>query len=242
MKRIILLITFLFSIFGHTSVYAQGVKIPEKLIDSSTIIPVKGRYGIVINQVITYGDFKTSKIKKGWTTTSTFTSNAASVSKSSQKFSFTQFAPGHMEAQVSCLGELSQADIEIIKNLFTIGTDIKNCFTGNIIISDVDAWEFIIVDPDSKPDNGSSSGFIRHGNDELIELFAIIELEGKKIPKFFQGTVYGFEFRLNGETIGTVSLYNKGAVIFRNGISDNLQLVIASLSTALLVKEDLRDQ
>ena len=74
----------------------------------------------------------------------------------------------------------------IIKNLFTIGTDIKNCFTGSIIISESETWEFIIVDPDSKPDNGSSSGFIRHGNDELIELYAIIELEGKKSLKSFK--------------------------------------------------------
>ena len=234
-----------------TTSVAQDVKLPESLKDNSTILPVKGRMGMQINQVITFGDFKTSKIKKGWTkstkvTSSTevlFASKTASVSKASQKFSFTQFGLGNMEAEVACLGELSQADIELIKNIFALGIDFKNCFSGSIeIVTDSTTWEFIILDPDSKPDTEASSGFIRNGNDELIELFAITELEGKKIPKFLQGAVQGYEFRLNGKPIGAVSLYNKGNVIFKDNISDTQKPVIASLSTALLVRTDLNDQ
>ncbi len=67
-------------------------------------------------------------------------------------------------------------------------------------------------------------------------------MKGKRIPKFLQGAVQGFEFRQNGEAIGAVSLYNKGAVIFNDNISDTQKLLIASLSTALLVRTDLNDQ
>ncbi|NQU34578.1 MAG: hypothetical protein HQ521_15215 [Bacteroidetes bacterium] len=251
MKRNLILTLYFMLLVGIISGVSQGVKLPETLKDNSAILPVKGRMGMQINQVITFGDFKTSKIKKGWTkstkVTSTnsvlFASKTASVSKASQKFSFTQFGPDNMEAEVACLGELSQADIELIKNIFAIGIDFKNCFSGSIeIVNDSTTWEFIIIDPDSKPDTDVSSGFIRNGNDELIELYAITELEGKKIPKFLQGAVQGYEFRLNGKPIGAVSLYNKGNVIFYDNISDTHKLVIASLSTALLVRTDLNDQ
>lgn len=237
-------ITTFFFVFliGIISSKAQYVKLPESLKENSEILPVKGRNGIQINQVITFGDFKTSKIKKGWTKTSKFTSSATSVSSSSQKFSFVQNGPNNIAADVACLGELSKIDIEIIKNLFSIGTDFKSCFTGSITISETEIWDFIIIDPEKKPDNGSSSGFIRKENSELIELFASTELEGKKIPKFLQGVVQGYEFRMADEPIGIVSLYNKGDVILKNGLPDNIKLVIASLSTALLVKADLNDQ
>ena len=238
-----LLITLSFVLFvGVLSSRAQDVKLPQNLKDSSKILPVKGRYGKQFNQVITFGDYTTSKIKKGWTKTSSFTFGAKSVSKSSQKFSFTQFGPNSAEAEVTCLGELSKADIEIIKNLFAVGMDFKNCFTGSIqLVNDSVPWEFIILDPDSKPDTESSKGFVRKGNEPMIELFGITELEGKKIPKMLQ-TLIGWEYRLNGESIGVVSLYNKGTVVLKEGISEEFKIVIASLSTALLVRTDLTDQ
>jgi len=220
---------------------AQDVKLPEALKNNVEILPVKGRWGKQFNQVITFGDFSTSKIKKGWTKTSTFTSGAKSVSKASQKFSFTQYDPNQAEAEVACLGELSKADIEIIKNLLSVGMDFKNCFTGSIeLVADSSLWEFIILDPDAVPESASSKGFIRKGNEELIELFGITELEGKKIPKLLQ-TLQGWEFRLNGQPIGVVSLYNKGTVVLKNDVSDELKLVMASLSTALLVRVDLSE-
>jgi hypothetical protein len=240
-KHLLIFVCFVLFIGVYTS-GAQDVKLPMSLKDSAEILPVKGRYGKQFNQVITFGDYSTSKIKKGWTKTSSFNSGAKSMSKSSQKFSFTQHGKNNTEAEVSCLGELSKADIEIIKNLFVVGMDFKNCFTGSIQfpVDSVD-WEFIILDPDDVPDTESSKGFIRKGNEEIIELFGITELEGKKIPKLFQ-TLIGWEFRLNGQPIGVVSLYNKGAVVLKSDISNEHKLVIASMSTALLVRSDLSDQ
>lgn len=222
---------------------AQDIKLPEALKSNSVVYPVKGRQGVVINQVISFGDFTTSKIKKGWTKTSRITSGVKSASKSSQKFSFTQIDPEKEQAEVSCLGQLSQAEIEIVRNLLALSYEFKNCFTGSVeVVADSTTWEFIIIEPDSKPETGGSSGFIRNGNKELIELFAITALEGKKIPGFLQGVVQGFEFRLDGQPIGAVSLYNKGNVVFSESASAPLKLVMASLSTALLVRSNLNEQ
>ena len=222
---------------------AQDVKLPDALKTNALVYPVKGRQGMQLNQVISFGDFTTSKIKKGWTKTSGFTSGMKSVSKSSQKFSFTQFAPDKSQAEVACLGELSKAELEVIRNLFSVGVDFKNCFTGSISIeTDSLAWEFVIIDPDSKPENAVSSGFVRHGNVELIELYAITELERKKIPGFLQGVVQGFVFRIDEQPVGAVSLYNKGTVVFSESASAEQKLVMSALSTALLVRANLNDQ
>lgn len=112
-KHLLIFVCFVLFIGVYTS-GAQDVKLPMSLKDSAEILPVKGRYGKQFNQVITFGDYSTSKIKKGWTKTSSFNSGAKSMSKSSQKFSFTQYGKNNTEAEVSCLGELSKADIEII--------------------------------------------------------------------------------------------------------------------------------
>jgi len=98
----------------------------------------------------------------------------------------------------------------------------------------------------NNPDQGSpknlTMGEAKNDKGEVITIKGILQVEGQNIPKIFQGDVYGYEFVYNGQTIGAVSTINAGAVWIKNGISDDQKLLIAGMSTSLLVRDDLEEQ
>ncbi len=237
------------AVFLGVNLNAQEIKIPASLKDNSEVYNVKGRYGIQINQEISFGSFHTSKIKKGWTKATTvsgsggfFLPNSTEYKNASQKFNFEQYYGEKLLAKVNCTGKLSTISYEVVKDFFAIGTDFKNVFTG-IIIPDNDsiAWNLIVNNPDQMADSESGqSGAIIKKNETAILIYGVSELEGKKIPKLLQ-TLIGFLFVKDGEPIGAVSLYNKGVVTIGKDIDNELKLVIAAASTSLLVRERLDD-
>jgi len=162
---------------------AQDIKLPEALKSNSVVYPVKGRQGIVINQVISFGDFTTSKIKKGWTKTSRITSGVTSASKSSQKFSFTQIGSEKEQAEVSCLGQLSQAEIEIVRNLLALSYEFKNCFTGSVeVVADSTTWEFIIIEPTANLRPVDLPGLSETGTKNSSNFSPLRHWKAKKFP------------------------------------------------------------
>ncbi len=51
---------------------------------------------------------------------------------------------------------------------------------------------------------------------------------------------YGFEFVQDGQTIGAVSLLGKGRVWLRQSLDEDTRLVVASVATALMVRQSLK--
>ncbi len=225
---------------------AQEIKVPESLKINCEVYSVKGRWGKQFNQVITFGEYSTSKIKKGWTKTTTVSSSTplnrdVVYQDASQKFSFEQYYSSDLKADVICSGKLSSLYMEVVKNLFSVGTDFQNVFSGNILIIGADSlsWDFSVNNPGQMPDiEGNTSGAIIRNGEMPILMYAVSEIEGKKIPKFLQ-SLYGYVFEQNDEPIGAVSLYNKGVVTIKKGLDEERQLVIAAVSTAMLVRQDL---
>jgi hypothetical protein len=54
--------------------------------------------------------------------------------------------------------------------------------------------------------------------------------------------VYGYEFRLNGKTIGAVSTVNNGKVWLKNTLHPELKLVLASVSSGLMLRNSVREE
>jgi len=62
----------LFTVYIIVTVIACSVpqiKVPSALNTDTSMYSVKGRFGFNWNKVITFGEYKTSKFNKGWTTT-----------------------------------------------------------------------------------------------------------------------------------------------------------------------------
>lgn len=220
----------------------RDIELPDELKADTETLDVKGRWGWQMNQIIKFGDYYTSKIKKGWITT-THSKFLTDFKKAKQKFSFTQYTPAESSANVNCFGELEQRDIDIIKDFFAYNLEYKYVFSGSIELEkDTVSWNFIVNEPDDNPGETEPMGYIGNSQGDKIEIYATAKLEGKKIPKLFQGQVFGYFFKIDGKTVAAVSIYNKGKIYLSNDLDERQKLVIASISTALLVRSNLEDE
>ncbi|MBN2016522.1 MAG: hypothetical protein JW794_00035 [Candidatus Cloacimonetes bacterium] len=219
------------------------IKLPSALQSDTSMYPVKGRYGFSWNKVITFGDYKTSKFNKGWTTSESNTSDVLQMKSAKQKFNFIQYTPDGTQAEVVCAGQFEQSDVSVLNDFFSIDLSYKNYFYGSVLLDKgMDIWNFVVNNPDQGSPKNLTMGEAKNDKGEVITIKGILQVEGQNIPKIFQGDVYGYEFVYNDQTIGAVSTINAGAVWIKNGISDDQKLLIAGMSTSLLVRDDLEEQ
>ncbi len=237
---------FLFLLIGVIFLVGCSVpqiKLPSALSTDTSMYTVKGRYGFSWNKVISYGEYKTSKFNKGWTTSESNSSDVLEMKSAKQKFNFIQFTPGGTQAEVVCAGQFEESDVNVLNDFFSIGLSYKNYFYGSVLLDKgMNIWNFVVNNPDNISPKNLDMGEAKNDKGEVIKIRGILQVEGQNIPKIFQGNVYGYEFLYNDETIGAVSTINAGAVWIKNGISDDLKLVLAGMSTSLLVRDDLEVQ
>ena len=199
-------------------------------------MPVKGRNGLQIGQVIRYGEYKTDKVRRGWTG-SYDVPFILRFQGAKEKMSFTQFGPDGKLAQVACVSKFQSTELPIVQDFFGIPLEYQNFFAGNISIATMN-WDFIIHNP-----NGdflrekASAGFVQNGSNR-IDIQAIRGLKGQ--PDWMKKlTVFGHEFMINGKVVGAVSTVNRGKVWIDETLDANTRTVIAALATGLLLRTDV---
>jgi hypothetical protein len=201
-------------------------------------MPVKGRNGWQIGQVIAYGGYTTDKVRRGWTKGYDIPF-IVRFQGAKEKLSFAQFGPGKERAEVSCVSKFKSTEIQLVKDFFGIPLDYQNFFAGNISFDEGrSTWDFIIHNP-----NGdflrekASAGFAQNGS-KRIEIQAIRGLEGQ--PDWMKElTVFGHEFRLDGKVVGAVSTMNKGKVWIDESLDAETKTVVAAIATGLLLRTDV---
>ncbi len=197
---------------------------------------VKGRNGLQIGQIIRYGEYRTDKVRRGWTG-SYDVPFILRFQGAKEKMSFTQFGPDGKLAQVACISKFQSKELPIVQDFFGIPLEYQNFFAGNISIATMN-WDFIIHNP-----NGdflrekASAGFVQNGSNR-IDIQAIRGLKGQ--PDWMKKlTVYGHEFMINGKVVGAVSTVNRGKVWIDETLDANTRTVIAALATGLLLRTDV---
>ncbi|WP_221394161.1 hypothetical protein [Dyadobacter sp. NIV53] len=53
--------------------------------------------------------------------------------------------------------------------------------------------------------------------------------------------VFGYEFQLNGKIIGAVSTINNGKVWLQKDVSEEIKLVLASVSSGLMLRNNMEE-
>lgn len=197
---------------------------------------VKGRNGLQIGQIIRYGEYRTDKVRRGWTG-SYDVPFILRFQGAKEKMSFTQFGPDGKLAQVACISKFQSKELPIVQDFFGIPLEYQNFFAGNISIATMN-WDFIIHNP-----NGdflrekASAGFVQNGSNR-IDIQAIRGLKGQ--PDWMKKlTVFGHEFMINGKVVGAVSTVNRGKVWIDETLDANTRTVIAALATGLLLRTDV---
>lgn len=203
-------------------------------------MPVKGRQGLQIGQVIRYGDFKTSKVRRGWTSSY----NVPFVVRfrgAKEKLSFTQFGPDGQQAEVACVSRFKSTEVHLLEEFFSVPVKLTNFFAGNIAFGENSSnWDFILYNP-----NGdflreqASAGFAQSGS-KRIDIQAIRGLKGQS-NWMKELTVYGHEFRYQGKVVGAVSTINNGKVWIDQNLDAETKTVIAAVATGLLLRQDVEE-
>jgi hypothetical protein len=228
---------------GLTLLVLVSCKTPDLLLSAdlksdNMSYEVKGRQGLLINQVISYGPYTTSKIKRGWTMSYDIPF-ILRFQGSKERLSFSQFTSDSLKANVFCVGKIKSSEYEIIDDIFGIPVNYENTFTGTIVQTTTNFWEFIIFNPDAGYGSGeyATSGFAKSRTGETIEIKPVKFLENHKGLKSIDN--YGFEFVFENKTIAAVSAMNEGKVWMSKQIDAEQRLVLSALCSAILIKSNL---
>lgn len=234
MNRIIIAL-FIIALFGCKT--PQMVVSPTLNNDSETL-SVKGRQGFQIGRSLTFGEYGTSKVKQGWVKGYDIPFFVR-FQGMKEKLSFQQFNESGQIAEVYSVAKFRSAELSFVKDYFDIILKEKNHFAGTVILNGgQDVWEFLLYNPDGDLLKGAKAGFIQK-NQEIIEVKGVTQLEN---GNNFSANFLGYEFNHKGNAIGAVETVNNGKVWFKNDLPDDLKLVLASLSSSLLLRTNLEER
>lgn len=239
-KKINLKLYFLFALIVFiSSCKTPDLVLSDNLQQNTTVLEVTGRQGWQYNQVLKFGEFKTSKIKRGWNLGYNFPF-VVSFKEAKEKLNFTQQIPSGKEAQVLCVGKFKNTEVSLIDDFFAITLKHEDYFAGTVKKENLN-WDFIIYEPDGNSLKDITSGYIRNQNnkDETIKIKAIKKVKGQ--ANWVGIDVNGYEFIKNGKSIGAVSLLNNGRVWINNKTTDDTKLVLSSIMSSLMVRHSLSE-
>ena len=222
-----------------------GCKTPNILVSpelksNTSVFDVKGRQGWQFNQVITYGDYSTSKIKRGWTSKLEIPF-VIKFKSANEKLSFTQFTPDKEQADVYAIGKFENNELPLLKGFLNYSLNYKNTFAGTIIPLDVSGnyWDFLIYNMESRLSDNMICGSAKDTKGNEIIIKGVNKTEGQ--ANWMQMEFIGFEFFMNGQSIGAVSCLNDGRFWIKDDLNPDIKLAISCISTSLLVKHNLTD-
>ena len=201
-------------------------------------MPVKGRNGLQIGQVISYGNYRTSKVRRGWTKGYDYPFRVH-FKGAKEKLHFTQFGPASQKAEVDCISKFKSVELRLLDDYFHIPLKVENFFAGNISFGENrPVWDFILYNPNGDFQQGKASAGYAQNSCERIEIQAVRGLKGQ--PQWMKDlAVYGHEFSFGNKVVAAVSTVNKGTVWIDDSLDAELKTVIAGIATGLLLRNDV---
>lgn len=233
-----LLITIIFS-----SCKTPNILLTENLQKAAVPMEVKGRQGFRIHQVLTYGGFKTGRVKRGWVSAGNI-QFVLNFQKAKEKFQFKQYTPDSTAStMVYAVGKFESTSFDFFSRRsnwkMDIGLNYQNTFAGTIIPdqSKDNSWEFIVYNPESSFADKGDCGFAKDKLGNEIKIIPVKQLEGQR--NWINYTNFGFEFQYKNTAIAAVSVLNNGRVWIDPSIPSTLQMVVSSMSSAILLRSNL---
>lgn len=230
--------------------------------DQKEELAVKGRNGFLIKQKLSFGEFKTTTVKRSWTKGSSWGFGIGvndwveqvgiefSRRKQTVRFHLTD-ATGN-ESQVTALAKARWTDLTIGRNpnsalniigdLLQIGDAGSSTYAVRIATSqNAEPWEMIIDNNAAQRNAKTYKGVLAKGKSEyyiITPVYKLMNKQGKAVALPFGGSV-GFEFQKpDGGTVAAVSLIDNGVVYF-NKLSTDEKFLLANAAAALLLQQQL---
>jgi len=220
-----------------------GCKTPQMYVEptlknDSETLSVKGRQGFQIGRRLSFGEYATSKVEQGWVKGYDIPFFVR-FQGMKEKLSFQQYGRGGELAEVYSVGKFRSTELPFVRDYFNIILKEKNHFAGTVILDGgQNVWDFLLYNPDGETFKDAKAGFVQN-NHEVIEVNGVTQLEN---GNYFSSKFLGYEFVYHGKSIGAVETVNNGKVWFKNDLPDDLKLVLASLSSSLMLRTSLEER
>jgi hypothetical protein len=221
-----------------------SIEVPEGLRTDTVVMDVTGRQGWQVNQTIRFGEYGSSKIKRGWAQTRSGALEigfAARFKSAKQKLSFNLYGPDTQSAQLLAVSRFERNEVELLKGYLSATTHYANTFAGSVKTGEGrEEWEFLVNNPEDGSPADTDTGRLHTPSGREILIRGVKRPEGyADRPAGFYN--YGFEFVQDGRSVGAVSLLGKGRVWLHQSLDADTRLVLASVATALMVRTSLKD-
>lgn len=224
-----------------TSCSTSNIAVSENLKQNSSVMDVKGNAGLLINQKISFGGFHTSPVKRGWTNRTELSVLGIKHEKAKQPIEFTQFGLNGSSAEIVGSSNFDNNNFKLFKGLQNYADHLWNGYFGIIMPkNNGPVWEVLIQNDNS----GSSLKSETDNGIAMDDEGNTIEIKGTKQlaeNNFFtdDSKTFGYELFRNGVSVGAVSVIGNGKVWIKKSLSDNDQLIVASLASILITKQNL---
>lgn len=224
-------------LLGCVACKSPDMALSDGLNQQTEAMPVSGKNGFSFNQRIAFGAFKTSRVKRGWTR-SYHIPFFLHFQGARQRLSFTQYLPDSSFAEVAAVSRFKNTELPLLRDFFRISVDYEDSFAGTILpqADSTQAWEFLLHQPEGALIR-KVGGFARNGTESPIEIKPVYRYN--KPGAWAVPGVLGYEFIQDNRCLGGVEWMNNGKVWIRPGLDAHKQMVVAALSTALLLYENV---
>ena len=238
--------------------------VSEDLRSANDAYEVKGKDGIMIKQKLSFGEFKTTKVKRSWTRGNSgltgfglgtpYQNNWVNIisteyinKKQTVNFGLTD---GSLVSDVYCVSRFNSQDLQIgarENSLVNIGLDLSGCgyqsgstyYVQLYTKAGERPWELLLDNEEVQFHSRTYSGIIARSKEEFYTIHPAtrIEINGK-VGNTLAGSV-GFEIRdRNGATAAAVSMMNRGTVIMGKRSAEE-RFLLANICAALLLQQHI---
>lgn len=236
------------------SAYAQNFKIAtgEPLHSSQTEMNVKGRNGIMIKQKLSFGDYRTTRVKRSairkWTGATGFPGMIWKEHMEGRQSIHFNLTNGKDTSDVMAVTNVATNDLLIgstanstrlpgsLVPLFTQTDIAKNNYSVSIITKPgEEPWQLFLDNTEAQVRRKHAAGFIMRG-DKFYTIDPVWQVEKK------DGTMTnmpfgspGFEIRDGDKAMAAISLINNGKIYLGPGTEEEKAL-FANVGAALLLQ------
>lgn len=120
------------------------IALQSDLREDAQLMTVKGRQGNMINQKVSFGEFRTDRVARGWTVRYNLPF-IVRFEGAQEKLSFTQFDGEGRKAVVSAVGKFRNAEMNWLGSWFNIPLNYKHYFAGTIYLPHLEkSYDFVV--------------------------------------------------------------------------------------------------
>jgi hypothetical protein len=237
--RIPLLIAFpLLTLVGCS---VPDMQVSQSFKEKATELPVEGRPIMRMNLLgkekgFRFGQYQLQDIQRGWTNREN-TKDAfwLKLSEAHQRyFFFVQDTVQQKTWAVLAAALHKSASVEVGEGVSVLENE-RETLQAQFKSEESGVWQLALADPGNYMQRVHFQGSLGNGR-QNIELQPIYKWKGMSIPS---GDNLGYEFSVNGEILATVQTSNTGKVWLRQGLSPDMQMVLASACSSLLLYDKL---